>query len=331
MAIIRCAAIILFVHVITAVVVDSFSSPCPPPRFDVFGENLVRSWTTTPTTATTTPPQDDDDDKDDKDTTLVVEEVMRSCGGAVQGIHEVPLIKGERGFYLNRANDGFLFLDNGTYTCGPVVVVDDDAERNEASQALLLFNFCISEISRLVVSADWSTSTTSRSTLNKEEEDGFAAAFRGILLRKTFGAGSEVPVPIVDGMIDPMSLCVEFSSAIQCSMPSFGQSWMLQRAKWEKHHKGDKNVHEQQLDSTRMAGPLQYWAVSQPIRDFCEWSGQFSPMMEESGHVVVHAGVLCKSSGRVQAIARTYGIDTTAASNKSLKTVSFLDGFARSP
>jgi hypothetical protein len=337
------------------VVESAFSiSPCAPPRFDVFAETLVRSWSTT----TTTTPQDTTTTTTTTTTkAAAVEEVMRSCGGAVQGIREVPFVKmmaatatqapgqsgGSSSIYLNRANDGFLFLDDGTYTCGPVVVmVDADyVERNESSD-LFLFNFCVSENARLIVSsADWwrCTSTTASGSLFNQEEDDVDAV-TGILLRKTFGgSGSDVvPVPTVDGSsIDPMSLRVNFSRSIQCSMPSFGQSWLLQRAKWEKQN-DDKNVEEKhQLDnSTRMAGPLQYWAISQPMKDFCEWSGQSCPVTdtEHGGDaaIVLHAGVLCKSSGRVQAIARIYDIDPTAASNnKSLKSVSFLDGCLRLP
>ena len=57
----------------------------------------------------------------------VVEEVMRSCGGAVQGIREPFIVTttnenedDKAGLYLNRANDGFVFYDHGDYSLGPV-------------------------------------------------------------------------------------------------------------------------------------------------------------------------------------------------------------------
>ena len=48
----------------------------------------------------------------------VVDEVMRSCGGAVQGIRvgEGPL--------LNRQDDGFCFFDCGSWTQGPTKLTD---------------------------------------------------------------------------------------------------------------------------------------------------------------------------------------------------------------
>ena len=50
--------------------------------------------------------------------TVVVDEVMRSCGGAVQGIRvgEGPL--------LNRQDDGFCFFDCGSWTQGPTKLTD---------------------------------------------------------------------------------------------------------------------------------------------------------------------------------------------------------------
>ena len=50
--------------------------------------------------------------------TSVVDEVMRSCGGAVQGVRvgDGPL--------LNRQDDGFCFFDCGSWTQGPTALAD---------------------------------------------------------------------------------------------------------------------------------------------------------------------------------------------------------------
>ena len=58
--------------------------PMAAPRFDTFAETLVGTeWIT----------HDDNDNVNDISTTtcVSVEEVMRSCGGAVQGFHEIIL------------------------------------------------------------------------------------------------------------------------------------------------------------------------------------------------------------------------------------------------
>ena len=48
----------------------------------------------------------------------VVDEVMRSCGGAVQGIRV------DDGPLLNRQDDGFCFFDCGSWTQGPTKIAD---------------------------------------------------------------------------------------------------------------------------------------------------------------------------------------------------------------
>ena len=50
--------------------------------------------------------------------TAVVDEVMRSCGGAVQGVRV------DDGPLLNRQDDGFCFFDCGSWTQGPTALSD---------------------------------------------------------------------------------------------------------------------------------------------------------------------------------------------------------------
>ena len=50
--------------------------------------------------------------------TSVVDEVMRSCGGAVQGVRV------DDGPLLNRQDDGFCFFDCGSWTQGPTKLTD---------------------------------------------------------------------------------------------------------------------------------------------------------------------------------------------------------------
>ena len=50
--------------------------------------------------------------------TSVVDEVMRSCGGAVQGIRV------DDGPLLNRQDDGFCFFDCGSWTQGPTALAE---------------------------------------------------------------------------------------------------------------------------------------------------------------------------------------------------------------
>ena len=82
------------------------------PSFDTFSVAATGSWTGTqyewtPDGATNGVPCE-----------VVVDEVMRSCGGAVQGVRV------DDGPLLNRQDDGFCFFDCGSWTQGPTKIAD---------------------------------------------------------------------------------------------------------------------------------------------------------------------------------------------------------------
>ena len=80
------------------------------PSFDTFSAAATGSWTGTQ--------YEWPGDTNGVACETVVDEVMRSCGGAVQGIRvgEGPL--------LNRQDDGFCFFDCGSWTQGPTKLTD---------------------------------------------------------------------------------------------------------------------------------------------------------------------------------------------------------------
>ena len=82
------------------------------PSFDTFSAAATGSWTGTQYQWTA------DGATNGVPCTAVVDEVMRSCGGAVQGIRvgDGPL--------LNRQDDGFCFFDCGSWTQGPTKLTD---------------------------------------------------------------------------------------------------------------------------------------------------------------------------------------------------------------
>ena len=92
---------------------------------------------------------------------------------------------------------------------------------------------------------------------------------------------------------------------------------MLQRAKWEKFSTETTNLATDSAMSSNKV--LQYWAASQPVAAFAEWSSIVSPLPLTGGRVA-HAGVFCEDSGIVKATARMYD------ENGSLKSVAFLEG-----
>ena len=81
------------------------------PSFDTFSAAATGSWTGTQYSWP--------GDTNGVPCTAVVDEVMRSCGGAVQGVRvgDGPL--------LNRQDDGFCFFDCGSWTQGPTKIADD--------------------------------------------------------------------------------------------------------------------------------------------------------------------------------------------------------------
>ena len=67
---------------------------------------------------------------DTTDSGAELSEVMRSCGGAVQGLSEARELHAEArqgALSLNRADDGFVFFDCGTWTQAPTRLNPTDA------------------------------------------------------------------------------------------------------------------------------------------------------------------------------------------------------------
>ena len=82
------------------------------PSFDTFSAAAVGSWTGTQYQWTA------DGATSGVPCEVVVDEVMRSCGGAVQGVRV------DDGPLLNRQDDGFCFFDCGSWTQGPTALAE---------------------------------------------------------------------------------------------------------------------------------------------------------------------------------------------------------------
>jgi hypothetical protein len=210
-----------------------------------------------------------------------------STGGAVQGIQE-PL--GDDSFYLNRANDGFVFYDHGCYTCGPV---------NRKDCNFYLSNLMIGN-SRIVMSSN-------------SDQDVSLPELTVTFQRRTFGETQNGSPPI-QLESDPHSLNVDFTSKIMCSMPSAGHPWMLQRAKWEREK--SKAVEGATIEAQSLDPKIKCWSLSQPASEFFDWIG----MSDKQGEgVVVQMGLACEATSVVSVVARHY------TSNDDLHRVLFLD------
>ena len=201
---------------------------CSPPRFDTFGDLLVGKWAIETT------------NKDDTITSNAfvaeVEEVMRSCGGAVQGIREpaTGTSSGEEATcstYLNRANDGFVFFDDGCYTMGPISIEQSKGEMDGDD-----FLSC------LVLSEKDPEGRTQRLVFEFGDENEQIYKGNGMLspditlrTKQRFGDTSlGVNEDKTETTTTPNCCIIEdITRIVRCRMPSEGQPWMLQRAKWE--------------------------------------------------------------------------------------------------
>ncbi|KAL3939576.1 MAG: hypothetical protein SGBAC_005723 [Bacillariaceae sp.] len=223
-----------------------------------------------------------------------------SGGGAVQGLREP--ITNQDPIYLNRANDGFVFFDNGCYTYGPVNRQDDDSYL----QSLMLGSFN----SRVVLFG------------SGHNDDDTTAIFQW----KTAGALSDENPPVIETELDPCALKVNFVETTTCSKASPMQPWMLQRAKWQKEETPDGPSPEKDDPTSSLHdSSIRYWSLTQSAAEFFSWLSSASPSddddddKEEEG-TVVQAGWLCEASGAVNVIARHYD------SSDDLKQVLFAEG-----
>lgn len=279
--------------------------PCAAPRFDVFSDSLVStSWTCS-------------------EQKVPVEEVMRSCGGAVQGIRERALVGHQRddnGLYLNRANDGFIFFDSGAYSFGPISIPNSNDD-------LHVTNLMFGKNSRLLLTNLPLQDTTSADTISSASSSSSSCTDSmksgRLFLRKSYG-GTDIPLPVptLDWISNPYeSLSVDFGSAIQCSMSngmSNGQSWNLQRAKWTK-----RSVDVVENQDIQPPSDLSCWVIShQSLTQFLTWARLPDSRLDGMNEkwTVDHMGALCHSTGLVQSMVRLYD------SHGTISTVMHLQG-----
>lgn len=251
----------LLVYLLLIEPIHAFSS-CAPPRFNVFTETIASSWHVG---------QDDN--------VQVAEEVMRSCGGAVQGVREIPLVSC---LYLNRANDGFVFFDNGSYTHGPVQIGENGAVA-VMTTSLTLCNKKTRLLLTCTLDAETSSSTLdSAHVVHRAFGDTESLSFT----QEDFGC--EIAK---DAQYDD----IIWNHQVQCQMSSTGQPWMLQRAKWESEGSGDDS-----LDLELFNHSLEAWTnVHLSDRNDATETNTVACLTWT-------IGVLCKDSGSVKLVTRKY-------------------------
>ena len=361
---------------------------CPPPRFDDFSESLVGAWTIQELGSDSNNNNNDENNNHNEGTAVAtvvvdaadlvadVEEVMRSCGGAVQGIREpattASLIEGDEtnttpvngssSTYLNRANDGFVFFDDGCYTMGPVFIGNRKEVKDDAAAFLSCLALPEGDLDgrkqRLVVSFGGVGGNSSNTTqLARAAAELISLSHTATMrTKRRFGdqsslsanipVGSEIPSSdnVNEAHEDPASedeeiTCTTFTieeikRIVRCRMPSEGQPWMLQRAKWETllPSPGARGAidastdHQAQEDTNSVSAeylldePFR-WVISEPAQAFYERLGIATTVVSYEG-IMVQCGLVCKKSKSLRVLARQYqfknnagaaGNDATAA------------------
>lgn len=204
-----------------------------------------------------------------------VEEVMRSCGGAVQGIREMAL--SSEGVYLNRADDGFLFLDKGSYSWGPTQLTD--------SNQSFVTSFSIQQPNLRVLSP--------------------GSKAQPIILRRPTAQG-------ISGQLEegfPGLGEISWTKHERCRMPSTDLPWMVQRLLWETLlvDQDDNTEVPAEPDSTDVTKTLRLREDTVTGVEVLEskWNLDQHLWAKSNDHSRIHfTAVSCH--GRLESVAREY-------------------------
>lgn len=295
--------------------------PCAQPRFDEFASSTVGPWTIV-TNA---------EDGAAAPTVHEVEEVMRSCGGAIQGIRELPLSSlfettdGEdHRTYHNRADGGFVYADDGSYGAGPEAwdwnASDENGEM--ASEAKhLMASLAFPDRRRMWIAAELSEasavakcSSAERSAMHQMSPK-FLELWRPVSTLDQGDEGSEDSHGTTDLNASQLRNDINWELIQRVRMPNSNQPWSLARAKWEKKIvERDEGVKE--YDVSKGLGPLTGFVFVESISEKDEIFGDVGAADATN----VHFLAVCSASKVARSVVRCY--DATG----SLKSVAFLDG-----
>jgi hypothetical protein len=339
--------------------VGTFRS-CPPPRFDDFSEKLLGEWMWCNSHVINNKDNNNKDNNNNNHHPVMVmgsvQEVMRSCGGAVQGIREVPGLypnhhntnndndngtandDEEQGFYLNRSNDGFIFFDqDASYSCGSVqypTVVDKVKNTNSISVSSLSMGksrLCFVSISNDDNTAERDGSTTFPSS------DHYFQLFRKSNW-KFEDKNDSCNHATIECKMESSSLpSIVWKRLVQCRMSDtmINQPWMLQRAKWESftyddnHTVMNDNIIIQQSEHNIIGSEhLTVWKLIQSSSDMT----MLYPQQQQNHHlgnsdddstttIGLSIGAICSRTGYVKSVLRKY-----STTNQSLQSVVWLEG-----
>ncbi|EJK65668.1 hypothetical protein THAOC_13448 [Thalassiosira oceanica] len=264
------------------------------PSFSEFANSSVGPWSFV-------------DEKLENPVSCEVEEVMRSCGGAVQGIRELPIKflfesedEGERSYH-NRADGGFVYFDDGSYSAA--------GTKCSSSSAGVLSNSG-------PVMASLSFPGNRRLWLNAKEPVLAGNPTNDHIPAKMLELSRIKPLVKSNRECNTKTMpLIQWSSILRARMPS-PQPWSLPRSKWEKTAVSD-DAEPFRDDGCTFDRPLLGWTCV----DSVESGDPFSDIVHQG--IVLHMLGVCPESRIARSIARCYG-----SNDGELKSVAYLQGLA---
>ena len=303
---------------------------CAPPRFDAFASCIVGPWVAA--AAPSSP-----------STTQEVEEVMRSCGGAVQGVRELPLSSlfgpdsEEERAYHNRADDGFVYADDGSYSAGPERWDWKDASSGESGSAassratLWMASLAFPNAKRMWLAAE--LSEASLGAAKSISDKGSAVQHvesRALELHRPSQSMHETSEKSREARESnpPQVPNVLWKVIQRARMPSPTQSWTLARSKWEKQIVADAEAvggeSEEAEDATLAkasdgrVGSLVCWTFVEYVSE--QEGSNIFPGIVHGDAIHLHMTAACPVSRVARSTVRCYD------GEGSLKGVAFLEG-----
>lgn len=279
---------------------------------------------------------------------------MRSCGGAVQGIKEVPLLlppaslpdhsneednddeggpqkytndnTSERKYH-NRADDGFVFFD-----CGSYVSLPNDISSSFSSFGGVIPNTIMCSLSFPTTDVLESKREQKIRTILTTGPPSFQTLVRGSSGSSSIDLDTKIKEVCDDdgndekkNMVIPLTCApklIRWEKGILCRMSSPGQPWMLQRAKWEKFLRDDidgggggntsssiqNEQHEpsQQEEADIGQSRTEGWITSFNADDNRD-DTKMSVVVPEGTSIIVQIGSCCRITNDIKAILCFYG------------------------
>jgi len=265
-----------------------------------------------------------------------VEEVMRSCGGAIQGIREVPLslifaadedISDVDRTYHNRADGGFVYADDGSYSAGPEQWdwnVSDKSRETISNANFFMASLAFPDRRRVWLTTELSEASVlaksvadERGVMHQVNPRVLELARPVSTLDESYQAGGS-SIEVSPSQLEE----VKWKVKQRVRMPNTNQAWSLARAKWEKQSLESGEVGEEGDATTLIMenmGPMIACLFIESFSDKQE-NNIFGDVVANDA-VNVHMLALEHLSRVVRSVVRCYD------ANGSLKSVAFLDGF----